>query len=1422
MNKKIYLLSAIVFTVALVVCYVKIVSHTEAINYATQAGLAFDGVDDYIEVPDRAALDLTDRFSFAATFKISSADKNRRHTLLSKGDRSKDNVNYRLLIMPDGTIKFEAGTYDGSMWVWKNLNDFGGNNIGIVYDKWQTVAVTYTGTDMTFYNLTENTTKTFPYTYVLKADNYPFTIGTRLDNPLNDQFKGQLKDVRVWNVAKSYATLKEAATEDLSGTDSSLVGYWVMDEGSTKQVPDFSASGLNGTSKNFAYAANGLWFDDKNSVTLGNFLPTSYTKEAWVYHENTSTPMSDNILSGNDHMFWIENCILKTGHHSYNIQDTTCFPQKKWTHVAVTYDSATTTLVLYRDGVEVARRADVTPSTDNYVEIGKFKTGNFFRGRISEVQVWDRARTASDILADMQGELVGNETGLVGLWRFDEFTTKTVYDLTGNGHDGTMNDFPTPTFTQTIGETTVDIIAPVSPRKPIYTVMRNGVLKASSTQRIYADTGLQKDTLYTYSLQAKTAYGESQTTTKSIRTLSLPTGMLHFDGVNTYMDVSGAVSDPTVTNTFTYEFWVKAEETQEMDPQSTSGAWGTSGQHYVIYPNHGGIATSGVAGSGISIGTNGISVYEHRDAYMPALLTYEGDFSKLTHVAVVYNNKTPSLYINGQFVKKGLTSPTTPYLSLKVGGSSYGFFKGDLKDFRVWTTARTEQEIRDNMNKELTGTETGLYLNWKLDPYTTVNAWDTSSNAKHAKGYHFAEQVTHSYGSNVTETSLTANWGPVLHATAYTLKKGSTVLYTGNGYTQSFTGLTGNTLYPYTIEASGPNGDGKVASLDIKTLNDHPLLFDGTDDYFRTSTNANLAITNALTAEAWFKIDKTGINGEQKLFSKTETGSFSMSIDKNWVRGYVNIGGNYATPIFPSSDIASNQWYHLALTYDGINAKIYLNGVLKNTQTLAGTIKTTTVDFLIGAEPTTTGQEHFFKGSIGEVRLWDRAKTQQEIQHDMYEKYTGSEVNLRGYWLLDEVTSGKLNDWTGKNTAAASFGFVTQMRMEASKVTERSLKWHWISYPTVQTYEFSRDSTILYSGSLTSYEETGLTPETSYTYTLKAKNANGESLPMTMSSKTKKEIRSIGQLANINPFLPVMLNGQKQVLATSATGAMSLYDYTSETTGWTISAKATPFVDTTNGFQLPSGSLVMKSPLKIYKASSSEENLLQNATFDYDGLKNGVGSSYWVWNPNGNNYSAAIVQIDGQNAQKFSINNRPANEVYTVSQTVMVKSNAKYVFSGYIKTDTLESSEVGVAMDWFNAEYTYLSGVSTTVTQAGNGYVHFVLKATSPATAAKVHPYVYIKSKGNDANATIYMDELCFIESENILPAATASSWVLDTANDTTLFTIPANTVNAEYTLEFPPDALELTLLPGTTRVDQTTKTSHYATTVTWTINSGP
>ena len=171
-----------------------------------------------------------------------------------------------------------------------------------------------------------------------------------------------------------------------------------------------------------------------------------------------------------------------------------------------------------------------------------------------------------------------------------------------------------------------------------------------------------------------------------------------------------------VTNNFTVELWVNPQQPINVINQAVTGTQGTNGQGYAIFPTYGVNATD--AGMGISVGTNGLSVYEHAGNYMPPLLSWRGSITGWTHIAIVYKNRMPYLYINGRYIDHGLQSTRQNISpSYNFGYGQYGVMQGAIDEVRIWNVIRTDQEISDSyVQGVVPGSSTGLVGYWPMDP----------------------------------------------------------------------------------------------------------------------------------------------------------------------------------------------------------------------------------------------------------------------------------------------------------------------------------------------------------------------------------------------------------------------------------------------------------------------------------------------------------------------------------------------------------------------------------------------------------------------------------------------------------------------------------------------------------------------------------
>lgn len=190
----------------------------------------------------------------------------------------------------------------------------------------------------------------------------------------------------------------------------------------------------------------------------------------------------------------------------------------------------------------------------------------------------------------------------------------------------------------------------------------------------------------------------------------------------------------TVSNNFTIEFWAYADDRFiTLKTESTSGTSASSGQVYIVVPASGGLATNNVAGMGISLGFNGVNIIERADNYMAPLLSWNAGGTALKgwhHYAIVYNNKRPSLYVDGVFKRQGLQSAkTTIFPSLPFVKESGFAMYGQMDEVRVWNRPLTSTDIQANYKKSITGTTAnGIVAYWPISNADVSMIKDVSCN----------------------------------------------------------------------------------------------------------------------------------------------------------------------------------------------------------------------------------------------------------------------------------------------------------------------------------------------------------------------------------------------------------------------------------------------------------------------------------------------------------------------------------------------------------------------------------------------------------------------------------------------------------------------------------------------------------------------
>ncbi|MCU0789417.1 MAG: carbohydrate binding domain-containing protein, partial [Verrucomicrobia bacterium] len=179
-------------------------------------------------------------------------------------------------------------------------------------------------------------------------------------------------------------------------------------------------------------------------VPLSN---SSFTLEAWARRDSSSSidiilgqgsVQTDQGLHFGFHQGEQSKFVL--GFYYDDLFTADSYTDNHWHHWAATYDAGTKQRRIYRDGVLVASGvASASYQGSGAVIIGDTAWGGgAFHGRIDDVRIWNKARTQTEIAADMIEPLTGAEPNLIAYWSCDDASTNMARDATQNHFDGIL------------------------------------------------------------------------------------------------------------------------------------------------------------------------------------------------------------------------------------------------------------------------------------------------------------------------------------------------------------------------------------------------------------------------------------------------------------------------------------------------------------------------------------------------------------------------------------------------------------------------------------------------------------------------------------------------------------------------------------------------------------------------------------------------------------------------------------------------------------------------------------------------------------------------------------------------------------------------------------------------------------------------
>jgi Concanavalin A-like lectin/glucanases superfamily len=167
---------------------------------------------------------------------------------------------------------------------------------------------------------------------------------------------------------------------------------------------------------------------------------------------------------------------------------------------------------------------------------------------------------------------------------------------------------------------------------------------------------------------------------------------------------------------------------------------------------------------------------------------------------------------------------------------------------------------------------------------------------------------------------------------------------------------------------------------------------DGINDYVELGNPTTLQLTSSMTVSAWINSSAFPSDDAAIVSKRTPSSTVGYQLDTTIDRGPRTIAFKLTNSSgaqvyrYGATTLQANTWYHVTGVYNSATSElhVYLNGQLDD-GALVGTVTATqqnsTANVNIGRRPTTNSFN--FNGRIDDVRIYNRALTQPEIQTDM-------------------------------------------------------------------------------------------------------------------------------------------------------------------------------------------------------------------------------------------------------------------------------------------------------------------------------------------------------------------------------------------------------------------------------------------------------
>ncbi len=177
------------------------------------------------------------------------------------------------------------------------------------------------------------------------------------------------------------------------------------------------------------------------------------------------------------------------------------------------------------------------------------------------------------------------------------------------------------------------------------------------------------------------------------------------------------------------------------------------------------------------------------------------------------------------------------------------------------------------------------------------------------------------------------------------------------------------------------------------------LRFDGGDDHVRIPHDPLISIPDGgtMTIELW--VNPSGAGGTHLLgkrgtcFDAGQSANYQLFLTPG-----VSLELNSGACNTSGTGVPSGVWSHIAVVADGSSTRIYTDGQLAGESTCA-IVAASSADLWLGSSTECPAR---YLGDLDEVRFWNVARSQEQIQSSRFQVIPAGTPGLVAYWRFEE------------------------------------------------------------------------------------------------------------------------------------------------------------------------------------------------------------------------------------------------------------------------------------------------------------------------------------------------------------------------------------------------------------------------------------